>query len=361
MKYAYILLFILHGLIHVIGFAKAFQLAEVKQISQAISRLDGSLWLLTTVLCGLTAILIIFKSNYWWSLGIIAIFLSQYLIISCWKDAKFGTIINVVLLIPVLIGYFSFAYENYYRKEVNFLLSTSIPNQQDLLEESDIEHLPDAIKRYIRYTGSIGKPKVQNFSIHFSGKIRRNEESEWMPFMSEQNNFMASPARLFFMKARMKGLPVYGYHCYKNGKAFMDIRLFSLFKVQYMDGHDMDVAETVTFFNDMCCMAPATLIDPRISWKETGPQSVHAVFKNNAIAISAELLFNEKGELINFISGDRFNAEAGSKMPWSTPLKNYKNYNGYRLASYADAVYTYPENEMTYGNFELVGIQYNLR
>lgn len=30
-----------------------------------------------------------------------------------------------------------------------------------------------------------------------------------------------------------KGLPVAGYHHFKNGKAVMDIRLLSLFKVQY--------------------------------------------------------------------------------------------------------------------------------
>ena len=51
----------------------------------------------------------------------------------------------------------------------------------------------------------------------------------------------------------MKKLPIAGFHSFKNGTAFMDIRLLSLFTVQYESGQDMGIAETVTFFNDMCC------------------------------------------------------------------------------------------------------------
>jgi hypothetical protein len=80
-----------------------------------------------------------------------------------------------------------------------------------------------------------------------------------MPFTSEQYNFMDASTRLFFMKAVMKGLPLSGFHSFTNGDAFMDIRLLSLFKVQYQSGKEMGIAETVTFFNDMCCMAPASL------------------------------------------------------------------------------------------------------
>lgn len=49
------------------------------------------------------------------------------------------------------------------------------------------------------------------------------------------------------MKASMNGLPVAGFHSFKGGDAFMDIRLFSIFKVQYQSGAEMGIAETVTF------------------------------------------------------------------------------------------------------------------
>ena len=59
----------------------------------------------------------------------------------------------------------------------------------------------------------------------------------------------------------MFGLPVLGYHDYQNAKANMDIRLLGLYAVVKAKGDEMNKAETVTVFNDMCLMFPATLID----------------------------------------------------------------------------------------------------
>ena len=166
------------------------------------------------------------------------------------------------------------------------------------------------------------------------------------------------------MKATMKHMPVTGYHRFKNAKAMMDIRLFSLFKVQYQAGKEMDISETVTFFNDMCCMAPATLIDKRIQWLKTEGNKVKASFSSNGITISAWLYFNSRGELINFVSDDRYAAGIKNKMQrmqWSTPLKDHKMFNGYKLPGYADTIYHYPAGDLCYGNFRLVNVEYNCR
>lgn len=144
----------------------------------------------------------------------------------------------------------------------------------------------------------------------------------------------------------------------------MDIRLLSLFKVQYQSGKEMDVAETVTFFNDICCMAPAALIDNRIKWIEIDGKKVKAIFTNNDITITAELYFNELGELINFVSEDRFAvSDIGimHEIPWSTPLKDYKIVDGFRLATYAEMIYRYPEGDFCYGTFSLSHIEYNCK
>jgi hypothetical protein len=251
-----------------------------------------------------------------------------------------------------------------YKKEValGIAYTNQLPNE--ILAEKDIECIPAPVQKYIRYTGFIGKPKVANFKIEFTGIIRKNEQSDWMPFTSEQYNFIDASTRLFFMKAVMKHLPVTGFHCFKNGNAFMDIRLFSIFKVQYQSGKEMDIAETVTFFNDMCCMAPSSLIDKRIKWLETNGNCVNAQFTNNGITISASLYFNEKGELINFISNDRYaysDDKGMQRLRWSTPLKEYKEVDGFKLATQAETIYDYPEGSLCYGTFSLTHVNYNCK
>lgn len=361
MKTAIIITILIHGLIHLLGFAKAFSLAEVKELTLSISKPLGWIWLIGFLLFIITAWLYAVNSPIWWISGWVAILVSQCLIFYFWQDAKFGTIANVIILLATIVGFGTWRFNHQFEKEVESNLHQEHYFDNNLLTETDIKNLPPPVQKYLRYTGSIGKPKVQNFKITFSGKIRANEQSAWMPFESEQYNFMAIPTRLFFMKAVMKKLPVAGYHCYKDGTAFMDIRLFSLFKVQYQEGKEMNVAETVTFFNDMCCMAPATLIDKRITWIETDGNKVKASFKNKDISITAWLHFNEKGELVNFMSNDRYAADAGKQLPWRTPLKEYTDFNGYRLAGYAEAIYTYPTGDLCYGTFQLTKIDYNIK
>jgi hypothetical protein len=360
-KFFIAFLMIVHGLIHLMGFAKAVQYAEMKQLTIAISKPVGLFWLMATLLFVISAILFLLKKEYWFIFSIAAVVISQIVIILSWHDAKFGTIANVIIVIASFIGFGTWSYYNQYQNDVKTNLEQKAYFQNAQLTEMDIQHLPEPVKNYLRYTRSIGKPKVNNFKIEFIGKIRKNEQSEWMSFTSEQYNFMEIPTRLFFMKAVMKGLPVTGYHSYKNGDAYMDIRLLSLFKVQYQDGDQMDKAETVTFFNDMCCMAPATLIDKRISWQETAKNEVKALFTHNGITITADLFFNEVGELINFISYDRYNADAGTILPWATPLRDYKEVNGYKLAGYAETIYTYPDRDLCYGTFEVSSIKYNCK
>jgi hypothetical protein len=359
MRIAFVVFTLLHGLIHVLGFVKAFGLSDVKQLSQPISKTFGILWLLAFALLVGAAGLFAMGKSYWWTIALIAIVVSQVLIIYFWQDAKVGTIANIVILLAAVYGYGSWGFYRGYQNDVQGCAQHIGDRRDSILSEADIAPLPEPVRRYLHYTGCVGKPKVKSFCIEFIGRLRKDERSEWMPFTSEQYNFMNTPTRLFFMKAVMKHLPVAGYHRYRNGRAIMDIRLLSLFTVQYQEGDEMNRAETVTFFNDMCCMAPATLIDKRIVWLQTERNTVRARFTNNDISITADLFFNDIGELVNFRSNDRYNVDVGQRLPWSTPLKDYKQQNGYKLATTAEAIYTYPDKDVCYGTFTITSIRYN--
>ncbi|MBK9107652.1 MAG: hypothetical protein IPM92_04530 [Saprospiraceae bacterium] len=356
-----VLILSIHGLIHLMGFMKAFHWGQVSQIAKEISKPWGLVWLLTAMI--LVGAAITFALNYrlWWALAGIGLVLSLILIFTTWQDAKFGMIPNALLFGMLMIAYASCSFYNIFLKDVDLFLQSDVANTSEILTESDIVELPEPVQKYLRYTASIGKPHVHYFEAEFSGKIRKNDQYEWMPLHTQQYNFMANPARLFFMNAVMKTLPVAGIHSYKNGKATMDIRLFSLLQVQFMDGRDMDVAETVTFFNDMCVLAPPTLIDQRIKWVEVNGNQVKASFTNKEIVVTACLYFNDEGQLINFSSDDRYNFDAAKKLKWSTPLRNYKEFNGYRLATSADAIYHYPKGDVIYGSFDLQKLMYNVK
>lgn len=121
----------------------------------------------------------------------------------------------------------------------------------------------------------------------------------------------------------------------------------------------MNTTETVTLFNDMCLMAPATLIDKRIQWQTIDSNTVKAIFTNHNISITAVLYFNTKGQLINFISNDRTNITDMKQYPFSTPIHSYAEINGFHLMHTGDAVWQMPDGDFIYGRFVLKRIEYN--
>jgi hypothetical protein len=195
--------------------------------------------------------------------------------------------------------------------------------------------------------------------IVFDGEMREKGK-DFFKFNSVQYNFFEDPARLFFMKAKMYGTTVPGYHCYQNATATMQIKLLGLFNVVNVKGSEMNKAETVTLFNDMCLMAPASLIDKNIEWTPVDHLSAKATFTNGLNKIAAILYFNEQGQLINFTSDDRYAIGDMKQYRFSTPVKEYVQINGRNIWKYGETVWHYPDGEFVYGKFILKSIEYNV-
>ena len=158
----------------------------------------------------------------------------------------------------------------------------------------------------------------------------------------------------------MFGLTVPGYHRYENQKALMHIRLFGLIDVVNINGPEITKGETVTVLNDMCLMAPASLLSKQLEWEPIDSLKSKVIFTNGTIKISAVLYFNKKGQLIDFISNDRYETNINQCLPFSTPVSNYQPINGMNLIAYGEAVWHYTDTAFVYGKFNTQKIAYNV-
>ncbi len=359
LKIIFTIIILIHGLIHFLGFLKAFSFAEVPQLKQEINQFTGVIWLISGLAFLIVAITIWLYPDKWWLFGILAIVLSQIIIFTSWQDAKFGTIANIIILFISILNYGSFSFEREYKKDVEAKLSINKFSSEDILTDADLIELPLPVQRYLRYVGAVNKPKVKNMRVVMEGEMREKGK-DWFTFHSEQYNFFDNPARLFFMKGRMFGLNVPGYHKFAEGKASMNIKLFGMFSVVQHLGGVMNKTETVTYFNDMCLMAPAALIDKRIKWESIDERTVKAKFVNGDIDITATLYFDDDGKLVNFLSYDRTSVSDMKQYPFSTPVNKYDNFNGYKIVAEGDGVWHYPDEKFVYGKFSIKDIEYNV-
>jgi hypothetical protein len=194
MRLAFAILLTVHGLIHLLGFAKAFELAELPQLTRPIPPLIGVVWLAAAVLFLLAAGALFVWPRWWWAIGAGAIAVSMVAIVPSWADAKFGALANLVVLIGVAYGFLAHgpvSLRAAYERDVERLLPAS--PAADVLTDADLAHLPAPVQRYLRTSGVIGQPRVRNFRVRLHGRIRSGPDARWMRFTAEQHNFVDAP------------------------------------------------------------------------------------------------------------------------------------------------------------------------
>ncbi len=365
MRWIFSFIVLVHGLIHLMGVLKASGRAELTQLTQPISRPLGSVWLLAALLCVASAILVLTSPRYAWVVCALAALVSQIAIVSAWHDAKFGSVANLILLLGAVYGFLTQGPSSFraeYERDVQLGLASPLSAQN--LTEADIAHLPAPVQRYVRATGFLGRPRVRNYQLQFRGRIRSAADARWMPFTADQHSFVDAPTRLFWLRATMYGLPVQALHVLQQGHARMHVKAMGALTMVDSSGPAMDRAEAVTLFNDMCILAPGSLVESSIQWEPVDARSVRARFSNGASTISATLFFDEQGLLENFVSDDRSrtspDGKTFTKLRFSTPVSHYRSYGPYKLPAHGEARWHPPEGEFTYGEFELLNIAYNI-
>ena len=356
-----ITLLVLHGLIHFMGLGKACNATALKALSRPVGKGGAVAWTLCALLLLSAAALVLGHCTRWWVPALAGALLSQVLIVQHWRDARFGTIANVLILVAAIIGISAGSFRLEHREACDTALANARAIAGHRITESDLGSVPPPVQRFLRKAGVVGTVRPRSMRIQFAGEIR-SIDGPWMPFTTTQVNTFDPPVRSFWMDATMKGLPTKGWHNYNDGTATMRIRVLGMISVQDVSGPELDTAETVTWFNDLCLFAPAALIDPRITWTPLDDHRSRATFSHGGITVHAELVFDGENRLVDFISDDRYYIAPEGSMEhrrFRTPSSGHRIINGLLLPGHGDAVWQFAEGPFTYGRFTVRSIVYD--
>lgn len=364
MKHALALLLAVHGAIHLFGFVKGFGLAPVAALTRPVSRGAGALWLLAAAAFVAAAALLYLAPGFaasgrWWVAALPALLLSQALVAGAWADARFGTVANALVAVPLAVTLLQVAPWSLragFDRAVAARPPSAAAGPDDAVTTADLERLPPPLRRYLERAGAVGRPHVRGFEARFTGRFRTGPDGPWLDVEAEQRTTLQPPARLFFMTAARGGLPFHAFHALTPDGATMRVRVAGLVDVVDARGPEMDRSEAVTFFNDLCVLAPGALVDAPVRWEALDARTVRGHFTLGRHEVSAVLTFDETGDLAGFISEDRSMSADGKtfeRHPWSTPLRDYAAFEGGRVARLGEASWRLPGGELTYAAFTL--------
>lgn len=202
------ILLTLHGVIHLMGFLKWSKLSAVPQLegrtlvdfSAMGERVFAAFWLLAMLVLLAAAVLRLGRYDAWWAPALGGVLLSQCLIVLAWHDAKFGTVANVLTLVPVIIAIAHARFGHGVDAEARTLLAQASWSGSVVVERAGIEKLPPPVRRWLAASGSVGRARVKTVRLKQRGELRTSPDAAWMPAVAEQYFSTEPPAFVWSMR-----------------------------------------------------------------------------------------------------------------------------------------------------------------
>lgn len=357
----------LHGIIHLMGFAKEWDLAPdgifsgktLIQLSGNSSRFVGVLWLTACALLLASTFAYYTQKDWFWMIGIAGLVVSQALIILYWQDAKWGTIVNAILLLVVIFAAGKLNFDKMVKREVSYLVSAS-SGDRFVITEKEVSPFPDVVQRWLRNSHIIGQPMPTSVHIIQKGSMRTAPDSQWMPFDAEQHLTINPPG--FVWKATIhanKFIDIAGRDKYENGKGYMLIKAASLIPIANISGEEIDQGTMIRYMAEMIWF-PQAAVSGYLHWEEI--DSTHALVTMNYGDVSASgiFTFNNSGLPIGF-KAERYKEFGGkfSKETWSVAVTGYRYFNGIPVSHSSEVTWMLKEGDFTWLKLNIVEVQIN--
>ena len=354
-----------HGCVHLLGAAAGLGRADLGGLE--VSAAAGAAWAAVAAVTVAAGLALVAGRRRWWWLGAVAVTGSLVLVATHLPDAAPALVPDAVLLAAVAHGRWCESPRSLrgrYRSGVAAALAGSAPGGP--LSDADVDTLPAPVARYVRRTGAVGRPRVDAVRATLRGRIRNGPDQPWMTFTGEQvNTYGPRPTRHFLLDATRGGLPVDVLHALTEGTATMDARVLSVAPVVRGAGPEMDHGEAVTLFNDLCLLAPAALVDAPVTWRQLDDRRVAGTYRTGGQEVSAVLVFDAEGDLVDFVSDDRLRSSPDGRsftpVRWSTPVDGFGDFRGRRLLTAGRAVWHGPDGPFVYAEMALDDIETDLR
>lgn len=361
MRIAFLVIVIIHGLIHLLGFVKAFGYREIKELSLPISKPIGLLWLAAAVVVILYGVLYISNNKYSWLFGFVAIVVSQILVVIFWKDAKFGTLPNLVILVVSIISFGQYNFNRFVQLETTGILGQNERTEERIISESDIEKLPKPVQKWLRHSGVMGKPFIYVGKVTQQAKMKLKPDQEnWMKATAIQYSTVNVPAFIWTVAVPVNSLISFkGRDKFEAGRGEMLIKLNALFNIVNEKGEKLNEGSAQRYLGELVWF-PTLALSPYITWQEIDDTTASATINYKGTTGTGTFYFNSEGDFVRF-SAMRFkgNEPEAKRYEWVLLVEDYNTFEGIKIPSKMTATWKLENEDWTWLKLEILDVKYN--
>jgi len=246
-------------------------------------------------------------------------------------------------------------------KEINKIFTQHQEQKQVIVTEDMLQKMPDPVKRYLVYTGVVGKPIVQTVRLKQVGKIRKDTKQPWMNFEAKQYYSVSPPGFVWIAYMIFFGLPLIRVRdYYMEGQGNILVKVYSLFTVANSAGKEMDQGAMMRYLNEMMWF-PSAFLGNNVSFESIDANSARVTLTDMGKSVTATMYFDDEGKLTNFIA-PRYRDMGKNNyelVNWSTPIREYGEFEGLKLPLKGSGVWNLKEGDLEYIDVTITDLKYN--
>jgi len=360
-KSIFSIIILIHGLIHLLGFFKAFGIGDVTQLTNQISRPAGVIWLIATILFLMAVLTYVLNYSLWPYIALTAVIVSQVLIFTAWGDAKFGSIANMIILLAALPAIGHVMFNNQIEDEQIELIEQADRPSGRIITGEEFNHLPTIVQRWLHRSGVPGKPDVSFVRMKQTGEMRTDPDGKWMDFSAVQYFDTKRPAFNWSTEVEMMPLiHLSGRDKLSGGEGEMNIKLLSLINVVNEKNNEKINSGTMIRYLGEICWFPAAALNDYITWEEIDELYAKATLTVNGEEVSGIFRFSEEGDFTSF-EAERYygGGEQAILQRWIVDATEYSTLDGYRIPTKLKVTWKLPSGDFTWLNLEIIDLDIN--
>lgn len=264
-------------------------------------------------------------------------------------------LIAVIAASTVAVG--RAAFDRRIEREVDDLLAAASGAEGTIVTEGDLADLPEPVRRWLRWSGVVGRARPAVVRLTQEGRFRQGEGRSWMPFTAAEVYTTDPPGFLWSATMRMApGLSIVGRDRYAGGHGSIDMRLLGLVPVAKATGERLDQGALLRYLNETMWF-PTAVLSPAISWDAIDATAARATMSHGGITASATFFFDAQGRPVDMVA-ERYDLATGRLETWSTPMTAWGEFGGIRLPTEGRGVWRYDSGDFAYIELRVDSVEY---
>lgn len=218
--------------------------------------------------------------------------------------------------------------------------------------------LPDIVRAYAtRAGGSIGGPT----SVRLRHRATLVTDQRRPPVDIEADQWLATRRTdlVWVGRGSMFGLPVSVIDSFVGGTGLLEARLAGVLPVAKGLGTDFDKGELQRYLSELPVHPDAILNNAQLRWRQIEDSVVEVSGTSRTGPASVRLSFDASGDIVSLEAADRPMTVGSTTVPtlWRGQFSKYQQFGRYRIPSYGEVSWIFPEGPFTYWKGEIVAYE----